>query len=262
MLHLNRSSVYYDPKEPSEEERLYRETIMGRLDYYHTYHPTFGSRKLVVLLRQEGYDIGRKLVRRLMQEMGLYTIYPKENLSKRNFKEAIVPYLLRNRQIQFPNEVWSIDITYIKLYDTHMYLTAIIDWYSRKLMGWKLSDTLGNESVLAAVQEAVKKHGVPGVINSDQGSQFTSSEYKALLKTLQIRQSMDGKSRWADNIMIERWFRTLKTDLIYINEFHSPRELRQAIEEYVQDYNTVRPHQSLGNETPEVMFQSCFQAAL
>ena len=113
---------------------------MGRLDYHHTHHPTFGSRKLVV--------------RRLMQEMGLYTIYPKENLSKRNFKEAIVPYLLRNRQIQFPNEVWSIDITYIKLYDTHMYLTASIDWYSRKLMGWKLSDTLGTESVLAAVQEA------------------------------------------------------------------------------------------------------------
>ena len=233
---------------------------MGRLDYHHTQHPSFGSRKLVVLLRQEGYDIGRKLVRRLMQEMGLYTIYPKENLSKRNFKEAIVPYLLRNRQIQFPNEVWSIDITYIKLYDTHMYLTAIIDWFSRKLMGWKLSDTLGTESVLAAVQEAVEKHGVPGIINSDQGSQFTSTEYKALLKKLQIRQSMDGKSRWADNIMIERWFRSLKTDLIYINEFHSPRDLRQAIEKYVQDYNTVRPHQSLGNVTPEVMYQSCFQA--
>ncbi len=105
------------------------------------------------------------------------------------------------------------------------------------------------------------QHGAPGIINSDQGSQFTSAEYKALLKKLQIRQSMDGKSRWADNIMIERWFRSLKTDLIYINEFHSPRELRQAIEKYVQDYNTVRPHQSLDNVTPEVMFQSCFQVA-
>ena len=128
-------------------------------------------------------------------------------------------------------------------------------------MGWTLSDSLGTESVLAAGQEAVEKHGVPGIINSDQSSQFTSAEYKALLKKLQIRQSMDGKSRWADNIMIERWFRSLKTDLIYINEFRSPRELRQAIEKYVQDYNTVRPHQSSGNVTPEVMFQSCFQAA-
>jgi putative transposase len=129
LLQLNRFSVYYDPKEPSEEERRYREELMGRLDYLHTNHPTFGSRKLVVMMRREGYEIGRKMVVRLMREMGLYTVYPKENLSKRNFKEAIVPYLLRNRVIQFPNEVWSIDITYIKLYDTHMYLTAIIDWY-------------------------------------------------------------------------------------------------------------------------------------
>ena len=234
---------------------------MGRLDYHQTYHPTFGSRKLVILLRRDGYEVGRKLVRRLMQEMGLYTIYPKENLSKRNFKETIVPYLLRNRQIQFPNEVWSVDITYIKLHDTHMYLTAIIDWFSRKIMGWKLSDTLETESVLAAVRETVDKYGVPGIINSDQGCQFTSTEYKARLKKLQIRQSMDGKSRWADNIMIERWFRTLKTDLIYINEYHSPRELRQAIEKYVQEYNTIRPHQSLGDVTPEVMYQSCFQDA-
>lgn len=194
-----------------------------------------------------------------MQEMGLYTVYPKENLSKRNFKETIVPYLLRNRVIQFPNEVWSIDITFIKLYDTHMYLIAIIDWYSRKIMGWRLSDTLETAEVLAAVKEAVNKHGAPAIINSDQGSQFTSTDYKALLKQLQIRQSMDGKSRWADNIMIERWFRSLKTDLIYINEFRSPRELRQAIEKYVQDYNTVRPHQSLDNATPESVYQACFQ---
>ena len=258
---MNRSSVYYDPKGHTEEESLRRETLMGRIDYFHTMHPTFGSRKLLVLLRQEGYAIGRKLVRRLMQGMGLYTIYPKENLSKRNFKEAIVPYLLRNREAMFPNEIWSIDITYIKMHDTHMYLTAIIDWYSRRLMGWKLSDTLGTEGVLAAVQETVEKYGTPAIINSDQGSQFTSTEYKALLKKLQIRQSMDGKSRWADNIKIERWFRTFKTDLIYINEYHSPRELRQAIEKYVHDYNTVRPHQALDNQTPEVVYQSCCKAA-
>lgn len=232
---------------------------MGRLDYLHTNHPTFGARKLVVMMRRVGYEIGRKLVRRLMQEMELYTVYPKENLSKRNFKESIVPYFLCNRVIQFPNEVWSVDITYIKLYDTHMYLTAIIDWYSRKIMGWKLSDTLATEAVLEVVQETVEKHGTPAIINSDQGCQFTSAEYKALLKQLRIRQSMDGKSRWVDNIMIERWFRSLKTDLIYIHEFHSPRGLRQAIEKYVQEYNSVRPHQSLGNATPDTVFQTHFQ---
>lgn len=261
LLHLNRSSVYYTAKNPSEEERRREEELMGRLDFYHTNYPAAGSRKLVVFLKREGYDVGRKLVRRLMEEMGLYTIYPKENLSKRNFKESIVPYLLRNRQVSFANEVWSIDITYIKLCDTHMYLTALIDWYSRKIMGWKLSDTLSTEPVMAAVQEAVAKHGAPAIINSDQGSQFTSIEYKSLLKDLKIRQSMDGRSRWADNIMIERWFRSLKTEEIYINEYHSPRELKQAIEKYVSKYNSERPHEALGYKTPDAVFASCFNAA-
>ena len=260
MLQLNRSSVYYTAKEPSEEERLRRETLMGRLDFYHTNFPAAGSRKLVVFLKQEGYEVGRKLVRHLMEEMGLYTIYPKENLSKRNFKEAIVPYLLRNRQVSFPNEVWSIDITYIKLNDTHMYLTALIDWYSRKIMGWKLSDTLCTVPVLEVVQEAVKKHGTPAIINSDQGCQFTSAEYKALLKSLKIRQSMDGRSRWADNIMIERWFRSLKTEEIYINEYHSPRELKQALEKYIAKYNSERPHEALEYKTPDTVFNTCFLA--
>lgn len=234
---------------------------MSRLDYWHTKLCGIGSRKLVVLLRQEGFAVGRKLVRRLMQEMGLRAIYPKENLSKRNFKEAIVPYLLRNRQIQFSNEVWSIDITYIKLHDSHMYLTAIIDWYSRKIMGWKLSDTLDTAPVLATVQEAVEKHGAPAILNSDQGCQFTSIEYKALLKQLHIRQSMDGRSRWADNIMIERWFRSVKTEELYLNEYHSPKDLRQAIGRYVTDYNTVRPHEALQYQTPEAAYASCFRTA-
>ena len=231
---------------------------MARLDWWHTKLCGIGSRKLVVLLRQEGYKVGRKLVRRLMQEMGLYTVYPKENLSKRNFKEAIVPYLLRNRQIQFSNEVWSVDITYVKLQKRHMYLTAIIDWHSRKIMGWELSDTLSTAPVLTAIRRAVEKYGTPAIINSDQGSQFTSNEYKGLLKELQIRQSMDGKSRWADNIMIERWFRSLKTEEIYLNEYHSPRELRQALERYVTDYNSVRPHEAIGYKTPDEVFASCF----
>ena len=261
LLRMNRSSVYYHAHAPTEEDRLQKEQLMSRLDYWHTKLCGIGSRKLVVLLRQEGYAVGRKLVRRLMQEMGLRAIYPKENLSKRNFREALVPYLLRDRQIKFPNEVWSIDITYIKLHDSHMYLTAIIDWYSRKIMGWKLSDTLDTAPILTVVLETVEKHGAPAILNSDQGCQFTSNEYKALLKQLHIRQSMDGRSRWADNIMIERWFRSLKTEEIYLNEYHSPKDLRQAIDRYVTDYNTVRPHEALRYQTPEAAYASCFRTA-
>lgn len=185
-------------------------------------------------------------------------VYPKPNLSKRNFQEAIVPYLLRNKVVSFPNQVWSIGITYIKLNRSHMYLTAIIDWCSRKIVGWNLSDTLGLQPVLEAVRSAVDRFGTPSILNSDQRSQFTSNEYKQLLKGLHIRQSMDGKSRWADNIMIERWFRSLKTELIYINEFRSPRELRQSIRSYIDDYNRLRPHEALDYATSDAIYYASF----
>ena len=234
---------------------------MDRLDYWHTTLPALGSRKLAAKLQSEGYDVGRKLVRRLMSEMRICAIYPKPNLSKRNFRESIVPYLLRDKVVFFPNQVWSVDITYIKLDRSHMYLTAIIDWHSRKIVGWNLSDTLGIQPVLDAVRNAVDKFGTPAILNSDQGVQFTSNEYKQLLRDLHIQQSMDGKSRWADNIMIERWFRSLKTELIYINEFRSPRELRQSIRSYINDYNTLRPHESLEYETPDSVYYASFCAA-
>ncbi len=140
----------------------------------------------------------------------------------------------------------------------HMYLTAIIDWHSRLIVGWKLSDTLDTCYVLETVKETVTKYGLPGIINSDQGSQFTSNEYKALLKELHITQSMDGKSRWADNIMIERWFRSLKVEEIYPNEYKTPRELRKAIRAYIEQYNEVRPHEALDYETPQSVFERCF----
>lgn len=231
---------------------------MARLDYWHTLLPGMGTRKLAAKLQQEGYSIGRKLVRKYMQQMGIHTVYPKINLSKRSFKQSIVPYLLRNVDVRLPNQVWSIDITYIKMHHGHMYLTAVIDWYSRKIVGWNLSDTLSTPPVLQAVQEAVERFGTPGILNSDQGCQFTSDEYKKLLKDLHIRQSMDGKSRWADNIMIERWFRSLKTELIYINEFHSPKHLRMSIRDYIQTYNSARPHEALDYETPDAAYRSCF----
>ena len=261
LLGIPHSAVYAKHVPVDEKKCLLRETIMARLDYWHTMLPTVGSRKLVVKLQEEGYTAGRKLVQRLMLEMGIHAIYPKPNLSKRNFREAIVPYLLRNKAVSFPNQVWSIDITYIKLGRSHMYLTAIIDWYSRRIVGWNLSDTLGVQPVLEAVRSAVERFGTPAILNSDQGSQFTSNEYKQLLKTLHIRQSMDGKSRWADNIMIERWFRSLKTELIYINEFHSPKELGRSIRGYVNDYNSLRPHEALDYATPDAVYYASFRAA-
>lgn len=261
LLRINHSTVYAAPAGPNEEKWLLRESMMARLDCWHTMLPAMGARKLAVKLREEGFLAGRKLVRRLMQEMGIYVIYPKPNLSKRNFQETIVPYLLRNKTVSFSNQVWSIDITYIRLHRSHMYLTAIIDWYSRKIVGWNLSDTLGVQPVLEAVRDAVDRFGAPAILNSDQGSQFTSSEYRQLMQQLHIRQSMDGRSRWADNIMIERWFRSLKTELIYINEFTSPWQLRQSIRSYVEDYNSLRPHEALDYKTPDAVYHASFCAA-
>ena len=258
LLGISRSTYYYKPVEPDLEAIELKERIMARIDEIHTKHPYMGQRKIAKMLKDDDFDVGRKLVRSYMREMGIYPIYPKPNLSKRNFKEAIVPYLLRNMNIFMPNQVWSIDITFIRMEHGHMYLTAIIDWYSRKIVGWNLSDTLDTVHVIEAVQEAVEQYGVPGIINSDQGSQFTSHEYKSLLKSLDIRQSMDGKSRWADNVMIERWFRSLKTEKIYIEEFCSPKELRTGIREYIIDYNTVRPHESHNYATPDAIYYGTF----
>lgn len=261
LLGVTRSTVYSEPKPEDTAARQRKEAIMGRIDYWHTTMPFLGTRKIAARLRGEGYEVGRKLVRSYMREMGIHAVYPKPNLSKRDFKEATVPYLLRNKAVSFPNQVWSIDITYINMSHGHMYLTAVIDWFSRKIVGWTLSDTLDTRPVLEAVQNAVKSCGVPSILNSDQGSQFTSEEYKKLLRELHIRQSMDGRSRWADNILIERWFRSLKTELIYINEYRSPKELRAAIRGYINDYNTLRPHEALDYATPEEVYAGSFAAA-
>lgn len=194
-----------------------------------------------------------------MDEMGIYAIYPKPNLSKPD-KGHKLPYLLKNMNIYLPNQVWAIDITYIPMKHGHMYLTAVIDWYSRFIVGWELSDTLDTAPVIQAVEKAINNYGIPGIINSDQGSQFTSDDYKAFLKKHSIRQSMDGKARWVDNVIIERWFRSLKCEWVYINEYNSPRELRAGIREYIKDYNGLRPHQSHGYDTPTAVYNGKFAA--
>ena len=204
-------------------------------------------------LKARGYNISRKKARRFMTEMAIDPIYPKMNLSKRQKHAEVVPYLLRNAVIERPNQAWSIDITYIPMKHGFLYLTAIIDWASRCIVGWELDDTLDTRAVIEACKKAFKV-AKPEIFNSDQGCQFTSHEYKQLLKENGIKQSMDGKSRWADNIMIERWFRSLKWEEVYLTEYANIKEARVAIGKYIYKYNFKRCHSAIGDVPPASMY--------
>ena len=259
---MGRWSAYQRSREPDSARQEREELLKRKIDYWHTKLPCSGVRKLKkLLLEHDGLTAGRKLIRRLMGEMGIHTIYPKPNLSKPGTEHKRFPYLLKNKTIAFPNQVWAVDITYLPMKRGHMYLTSIIDWHSRFIVGWALSDTLDAAPVVEAIRRAIEQYGTPGIINSDQGSQFTSDAYIMLLSNHNIRQSMDGKARWVDNVIIERWFRSLKTEYIYINDYNSPRELRAGVEEFIHDYNMLRPHQSLGYETPAAVFFSAFSGS-
>jgi putative transposase len=261
LLGINRSSYYYQPVVLSAEALQQEEYIKQRLDYWHTLYCYMGSRKLLDKLRTDDQlqGIGRDLIIRYMAEMGIYAVYPKPNLSRNSKKHKTFPYLLRNKTIWLPNQVWATDITYIKMGRGHMYLCAIIDWFSRFIIGWALSDTLETAPVLACMEKAFGEYGIPGIVNSDQGSQYTSDDYMRLLSGYAIQQSMDGKARWVDNVIIERWFRSLKVEDIYINEYPTPRTLRLGIKKYVRDYNFERPHQSLGNCRPWQIYNKSFK---
>ena len=249
LLDVNRTSVYYTPVGVSDEE-LECKAIIDRL---HSENPTWGARQMSKQLTQAGHKVGRKKARRYMTDMGIDPIYPKMNLSKRAHDAHILPYLLRNAVITRPNQAWSIDITYIPMKHGFMFLTAIIDWYSRCIVGWELDDSLCTSAVIRAMDKALSV-ATPEIINSDQGSQFTSDEYMQYLKDRGIRQSMDGKSRWADNIMIERWFRSLKYEEIYLNQYDSPKQLRKAIKQYVYTYNFERLHSAIDYQTPASVY--------
>ncbi len=222
--------------------------LMNRIDRIHTDNPTYGYRKITDVLRKD-FVINRKRVQRLMQEMGILAIYPKPNLSKRYHAQYVKPYLLRNLNIVRPNQVWGIDITYIKMRKGFMYLFIIIDWYSRYIVDYELSSTLEKGFVMTCLKRAFSRC-TPETINSDQGSHFTNSSYIELLESHGIRISMDGKGQALDNVRTERFFRTIKYDDIYINEYNTPRELRRGINAYMNKYNTYRPHDSLGGDVP------------
>jgi len=261
LLNVNRSSFYYQPITPGAEELEREEYIKQRLDYWHTCYCYLGYRKLLNKLRIDDRieGIGKDQIRRYMVEMGIYAVYPKPNLSLNGKEHKKFPYLLRKKPIWLPNQVWATDITYIKMGRSHMYLSAIIDWFSRFIIGWALSDTLETAPVLECMRKAFEDFGIPGIINSDQGPQYTSEEYINLLADKAIKQSMDGKARWVDNVIIERWFRSLKTEEIYIKEYPTPRALRLGITEYIHDYNFERPHQSLDNCRPWQIYNKSFK---
>ncbi len=245
LLEVNRTSAYYKPKEASEAELSAKNAI----DAIHTDSPSWGSRQISKTLKKQGIDIGRLKTRKYMREMGIEAIYPKPHLSQPAKGHKVYPYLLRNSVITRANQAWSIDITYIRLRHGFVYLTAIIDWYSRCIVGWELDDTLATPMVIRALEKAFEV-ARPEILNSDQGSQFTSADYIKFVEENRVKISMDGKSRWADNIMIERWFRTLKYDEVYLKDYENIKDARKQIGGFIHKYNFTKLHSVLGFQTP------------
>ena len=226
------------------------------LDELYTARPFYGTRRMVVALGKRGYQINRKRVQRLMRSMGLAGMAPGPNTSSPHPGHKIYPYLLRGVSVTRPNQVWSTDITYLRLPRGFVYLVAIIDWYSRKVLSWRLSNTMDAVFCVDALSDALRLYGAPEVFNSDQGSQFTSEAFTGLLKASEVKISMDGQGRAFDNIFVERLWRTVKYEDVYLRGYASLGELTVGLADYFQFYNDERPHQSLGNQTPDEVYQS------
>ena len=225
--------------------------LMRLIDKQYHETPWYGARQMARLLRRQGHGVGRKRIGRLMRLMGLLAIYQKPNTSKPHPLHKIYPYLLRGMTIDRPNQVWCADISYIPMRRGFLYLVAIMDWSSRKVLSWRLSNTMDTDFCVAALEEALASYGKPEIFNTDQGSQFTSDDFIEVLKDAGIRISMDGKGRWMDNVMIERLWRSLKYECIYLHAFESGSEVRQGLKHWIDFYNTRRPHSSLDDRTPD-----------
>lgn len=226
---------------------------MRLIDEQYTAHPSSGSRTMQGILLRNGYRINRKRIQRLMKKMGLVAVYPKPKTTVASEKHKKYPYLLRNLTINSPNQVWCMDITYIRMRTGYVYLTAVMDWYSRCVLTWKLSNTMDCNFCLEAVEDAFS-YGKPGIFNTDQGVQFTCSEFISTLEQSNILISMDGKGRWMDNVFIERLWRSVKYELIYLKEFETPSELFSELNNYFNYYNKIRPHQTFSYQTPFEMY--------
>jgi putative transposase len=256
LLSLSHSSYYYHPQIISEEER----TLLRLLDEQYLKTPSYGSRKMTVHLQELGYPVNRKRVQRLMRKLGIEAIYPKPKLSKANLAHQVYPYLLRDLTIETANHVWCTDITYLPVLRGHFYLVAVMDWYSRKVLSWRISNTLDVEFCIEALQEALSGFGCPCIFNSDQGSQFTSNAFTQILKDKGIKISMDGKGRYLDNIFIERLWRTIKYELIYIKSFENGIHLGQEVKDWFNWYNKERLHQALDYQKPDQVYAKSLKA--
>ena len=245
LLKLHRSNLYYKPVTVSEEKLL----VMNRIDEVFTDYPFYGSRKIREALRRDGFDIGRERVQAMMRKMGLRAIYPQRKLSKGHPGHKKYPYLLANTEVVCPSQVWSSDITYIRLRHGFLYLVAVIDWYSRYVLSWRLSNSLEANFCVDALEEALEK-GSPEIFNTDQGSQFTSDAFTGVLQSKGISISMDGKGRVFDNIFVERLWRSVKYEDIYIKGYETVADAQVGLGEYFPFYNDRRYHQSLGYKTP------------
>ena len=250
LLNLNRSSVYYQPVETSSQDLA----LMRVIDEQYLKTPFYGSRSMTLHFGRLGYNVNRKRIRRLMRLMGIEAVYPKPKTSRPHPDHKIYPYLLRETTIDRSNQVWVADITYIPMARGFMFLVAVMDWYSRKVLSFKLSNTLDTDFCLEAVQEAIQTYGPPEVFNTDQGAQFTSRAFTGLLEQHQILISMDGRGRVQDNIFIERLWWTVKYQFLYLRSFDSGLDLRQGLGDWFRFYNQDRPHQSFGHLTPDEVF--------
>jgi putative transposase len=251
---VSRATVYAHQKpKPVDESDL----LLSRLiDCEYTRHPFYGSRKMVVFLNTLGHAVNRKRVQRLMREMGLAGMAPGPNTSRAHPEHKVYPYLLRGVAVERPNQVWSTDITYIRLSGGFVYLVAIIDWYSRRVLSWRISNSMEAVFCVDCLEEALRAHGKPEIFNSDQGSQFTSVAFTGVLKREGITISMDGRGRAFDNIFVERLWRSVKHEDVYLKGYATVGELMIGLIEYFAFYNGERPHQSLGQKTPDVVYQT------
>ena len=252
LLGISRTSLYYRPREmPSKRDR----SLMRAIDEQYLKTPYYGRRRMRLALRKKGYQVSEKKVRRLMHLMGLRAISPGPSTSSRAEDHKVYPYLLKDMRVIRPDQVWCSDITYIPILGSFMYLCVIMDWYSRKVLSWSLSTTLDAEFCVSCLERAIGLHGRPEIFNSDQGSQYTSEGFIGVLKENGIKISMDGKGSFRDNIFIERLWRSLKYELIYMREFVSVAELREGLRLWFESYNCERFHQALEYRTPEEVYR-------
>lgn len=252
ILDLSRSSIYYQPV-PVRKENL---AIMSLIDEIHLRYPFYGSRRIRDELEDNGIYLSRGQVGRFMKKMGIEALYRKPRLSKPHPGHKIYPYLLRDKTIDRANQVWATDITYLPLAQGFVYLVAIMDWASRKVLSWRLSNTLDTSFCIEALEEAISKYGPPEIFNSDQGSQFTSDAFTKKLKEHDIRISMDGRGRWVDNVFIERLWKSVKYEEVYLKAYDSISIARKSLKEYFDFYNQRRWHQSLERKTPDEVYWS------